>query len=127
MLKLTSYLLLAAAVIITIATMVKATGGTLDIGVFLFILWAVSPYALLLIISGIVGRTRYAQYVATPFFITSLLLLAGTLFFYVGALNGQSSTEALIFVFAPLYLHVGAALTFFVGLIVSRFTVRTRV
>jgi uncharacterized membrane protein YqgA involved in biofilm formation len=57
---------------------------------------------------------------AVIFCTASVLLLAATLIFYIGTMTGESSTEALIFVFAPLYLYVGGFVFLAAGFVIAK-------
>lgn len=109
--KIASYIALLLASIITIAAMVKATGGSVDVGAVGFMIWAISPYFVFGVIAGLFSRSPRWTYLPIGTLFISVLMLACTAFVYL-SLNGESSTEALVFVILPLYLHIGALLAF---------------
>ena len=114
-LKVIGILALAVAAVVTIKTMLDAGQWNIDLRMMIFIGWAVSPYVVFFAASALLERFASTFIMSTIFCIISVLMLASTLFFYVGTLTGESSTEALIFIFAPVYLYIGSFIALAVG------------
>ena len=84
------------------------TGGLASVlAAIIFSLWVASPYLVVAIGSRLVerhtqvpGRYRIGSVVA-------ILMSAFSLMAYVGTLGDKSSTYGLIFIFVPLWLHIG--------------------
>ena len=95
---------LAAASIVALAAMIHGAGGKFEWN--WFYPWVIGPYIVLL---GIFGLPRsQAQARAFAGSVTALAVLLFTCWFYIGAMwFSASSTAALIFIFAPVYLLVG--------------------
>jgi len=107
-------LFLAAA--ITIYAMARAAGGGLDLGTVAFMAWGISPYVLLAIVALLLSKFASPSRLWTVTLVVGILMLVATIFAYIVSMNGQSSTEALVFVFVPLYLMVGGIVTLALGL-----------
>lgn len=121
-----SYAALLIAAVITVFSMLKSAAGNFDLGTLVFMAWAVSPYLMVLIVSALLARFASPPKLSLVTGVVATLMLAVTAVIYLGSLDGSSSTEALIFVFLPLYLLVGGLGTFGVGLGISWLAVRTR-
>ena len=111
---------LAISAIVTALTMLRAAQWKIDFSGFLFLCWALSPYVFLLILSFLIDKFTSLPKKSLVFCITAILVLILTLLAYVGTLGDESSTSALIFVFAPVYLYVGAVIVLIGGLITAR-------
>lgn len=81
--------------------------------------WAVSPYAVFLVLVLITRKaTKSAQLAST---IASVMILLFASFMYVDAMFVHvTSTSALIFIFGPFYLMVGGTVTFIIATLVGR-------
>lgn len=104
--------------------MLHAAGWTLDIGALLFIAWAVSPYALVPAGRKILKRLTDFPHASTVSCAVSFVLLLLTLVIYIGTLGDPSSTYALIFLFAPVFLHVVGISLLILGLIAMKLAAR---
>jgi hypothetical protein len=111
---------LAISAIVTALTMLRAAEWKIDFSGFLFLCWALSPYVFLLILSFLIDKFTSLPKKSLVFCITAILMLVFTLLAYVGTLGDESSTSALIFVFAPVYLYVGTVIVLIGGLITAR-------
>jgi hypothetical protein len=98
-----SVALLTVAALVTLCTMLHAAGWQLSRAHVGFILWALSPYLLLLVVLRAAGTKTIAAGIAS--IVTSASVLAFASLMYVDAIFIHvSSTSALIFLFGPLYL-----------------------
>jgi hypothetical protein len=91
-----------------------------DAGTVAFMAWAISPYVafgLLVYLLGLFAKIGYIYQIST---VVAAIMLAFTAYCYVVAMDGTSSTEALAFVFVPIYLHVGAYAALAVGVVISK-------
>ena len=125
-LKIIQIVALAISTIVTVLAMLRASEWSIDSSVLLFIGWAVSPYLFLLVMSFLLNKFTSLPYKSVIFCFTSILMLVFTLLAYVGTLGNKSSTSALIFVFAPVYLYVGSVIVLIVGLITARLFGRSK-
>ena len=91
----------------TVITISAASGGAGGLGLFLFIIWAVSPYVCFFATMFLLSRHTSIIKLPLTFCVISALMFAFTFWAYVGTLGNKSSTYGLIFIFAPLYLHIG--------------------
>jgi hypothetical protein len=120
MIKNLTYLVLVLASVLAIGSMAR-TAGTVDGGVIGFMLWAISPYVLVGILVFVLGRLNSMRLVPTAGLIAALAMLGVSAYVYLVAMDHSSSTEALAYVFLPIYFHVGGVLTLAVGAIASMF------
>jgi hypothetical protein len=68
--------------------------------------WVIGPYMVLLGVFGLPRSQTEARAFAGS--VTAVMVLLFTCWFYIGAMwFSASSTSALIFIFAPVYLFVG--------------------
>ncbi len=111
-------LLMAAAM--TVYTMFIAAGWNLDLAMSLFIVWAISPYLSFFAASRLILKLAPDKGMAIPAVVISVLMLAFTLFAYIGTLRSDSSTSALAFIFVPLYLYIGAFFLLSVSILIAR-------
>jgi hypothetical protein len=81
--------------------------------------WALSPYVVLAIVFAAAGNRSKATQIASVVAGIAVLLFASYLYFDAMLVH-VSSTSALIFIFAPLYLLIGGLLVFFVTAMVGR-------
>lgn len=98
---------LAAAAIVALGASFSASDKNLDAEFIVFNLWIISPYWLFLGISWLIerGTTAFGRYGISC--IVASIMLAFSVLVYVGTDDGQSATYGLIFIFAPLWLHIG--------------------
>jgi len=104
-------LALTAAAIVAFAAMVHGAGEFEWNG---FYPWVLAPYVLLASVFAVPARRADASLFAGCLAAVTVLLF--TCWFYVGAMwFSTSSTSALIFIFAPVYLLVGGLAVWGVG------------
>lgn len=120
------YAILLTAAAITTFVMVRSGDGDLSVGMLLFIVWAVSPYAFLAVAAALLRKFASPPHLSIVTSVVAVIMLAATIYVYVGALDGSSSTEALVFVFVPLYLLIGGFLSLMIGLGISWLAPRTQ-
>jgi integral membrane sensor domain MASE1 len=110
---------LTLAAVFTFVTMLYGAGWKLEWSGFYP--WALSPYFGFFVLSRFAGR--FSSFAAGAGCIAAAVMLAFTLFAYGdGMYIHTSSTSALIFIFAPLYLLVGGLVVFGIALAVNRLT-----
>ena len=120
MLKNLTYLVLVLASVLAIGSMAR-TAGTVDGGVVGFMLWSISPYILVGVLVFALGRLNSMRWVPAAGLFAAVAMLIVSGYVYLVAMDHTSSTEALAYVFLPIYFHVGAMLTLAVGAIASMF------
>jgi len=103
-----------SAIAITVVSLIVASGVAISAmihgaGKFewnSFYPWVIGPYIVLLTIFGFPFNQTDARAFAGC--LTAVMVLLFTCWFYIGAMwFSGSSTSALIFIFAPIYLFVG--------------------
>ena len=100
---------LAISAISSVFFMFVASGGELHFD--LSYLWVILPYLTFFTISLIIHIHLSSPRLPFATFITSILILSFTLVVYIdGIFIHTSSTSALLFLFVPFYLLVGAPL-----------------
>ncbi len=116
-------LVLLVATALTLGSMVRNMDG-IDLATAGFMIWAISPYTLVAI--GMLFLSRFASMRSLPAagLVAGSLMLVVAFFAYWIAMDHTSSTEALVYVVVPLYMHVGGVLILAMGAAVSAFAVR---
>jgi hypothetical protein len=99
---------LVLSIIVTLLAMLRAAAWSIDSGMLLFMLWAVSPYICFFFADIVLRKLLSLPKMPLIFCVISLLLLGSTLVTYIGTMNDRSSTYALIFLFVPIYLYIGS-------------------
>jgi hypothetical protein len=113
-----SMTILAIAALLTIYAMLHAAAWQLSAGRVAFVVWALTPYLVVATVIRAVGSKSGASRIASV--ISSAAVLVFAAFMYVDAIFIHvSSTSALIFLFAPLYLTVGGVMLFVVITVVG--------
>jgi hypothetical protein len=115
-----TYLFLLVASALTIGTMARATGGSFDAATFGFMAWAISPYVAFGLLVYVLGRFAKIAHLYQVAAAVAAIMLLFTAYCYLVAMDGTSSTEALAFVFVPLYLHIGADAALGIGVVISK-------
>lgn len=105
-----SGVVLSISAVATIGFMLHASEGQFSIGHLGFILWALAPYVLILVMMIALKSRRNQLALDISVCIASLVLLAISLVVYTESVLSSSSTAALIFVFVPCYLLAGGPL-----------------
>jgi hypothetical protein len=115
-------LTLSISIVVTILVMLRASAWSVevDLGTLLFIGWAISPYIIFFVLGIALERFTSVPQVPLIACVVSLLMLAFTVLAYIGTLGDGSSTNALIFLFIPLYLYIGSFAILIGTLIVVR-------
>lgn len=106
---------LALSIIATILVMLYAAAWQIDSGGVLFILWGISPYIAVFLVDILLRKLLSPPRQPLIFCITAVLMLAFTLFVYGGIFGNESSTFALVFLFIPIYLFIGAFVLIVIG------------
>lgn len=108
---------LFVSIVVTALLMLVASAGTAHLGVFIFILWAISPYICVFIFDIVLSKIAPKLKLDLILCIISVLMTLLTLYVYIGASQSKSSTAGLVFIFFPLYLHVGWVVILGIGLV----------
>src|SRR5258706_15938652 len=95
---------LVASIILAVSALLADTHGTIT-G---FIIWAVTPFAMYLIVSSYLYDRWFTTLLPPSACITASLLLIAALFFYGGVLVGFGVHPLFLLIWLPLYLLVGA-------------------
>ncbi len=117
---------LALSVLVTIWSMGRSSEWSFDIGALLFILWTLSPYVFVFSAELLSRKIPAVPEIPLVFCILSILMLGLTYYDYITAMNGESSTEALVYVFVPIYLYFGSVVILTVSFIIAFFVKRSR-
>lgn len=120
---LTAALLFAAAAV-TLYSMLEAAAWRVDLPTALFIVWAVSPYFCFFAAGRLLIKLLPASNIAIPAVVIAALMLAFTIYAYIGTSADHSSTYALVFVFVPLYIYIGSFFLLSIALLVSRLMIK---
>jgi hypothetical protein len=118
--------LLTAAASMTVYVMLQAAAWSVNPGTILFIAWAISPYACFFAASRLILKLSPSSDLGIPTLVVAALMLAFTLYVYVGTMGDPSSTYALIFIFVPLYLYIGSFFLLSIIVLISRLLKRKR-
>ncbi len=110
--------MLIAASFFTAYAMARAAAWDLDLGLIVFIAWAVSPYLVFFTAGRVLKRFVPSAGLSYATLAIALLMLAFTVMVYAGINQDPSSTASLIFVFAPLYIYIGSFFLLTVSVIV---------
>jgi len=122
-----TYVILLVASAVTIGSMARASDGSFDAGMLAFMVWAISPYVAFGLLVYVLGRFAKIGYLYQIAAAVAAIMSAFTAYCYLVAMDGTSSTEALAFVFVPVYLHVGAYAALAVGVVISKLFARQAV
>ena len=123
MIKNLVYLTLTIAAGLTLGSMFKNMGGV-DAVTVGFMIWAISPYALVAIAALFMTRFESMRFIPVAALIAGAVLSAFAYYAYWAAMDHMSSTEALVYVVVPLYMNAFAVLVLAIGAIISVFAVR---
>ncbi len=115
-----TYLILFVASALTIGTMARASGETFDAAMFGFMAWAISPYVAFGLLVYLLERFAKIGYLYQIAMVVGAIMLSFTAYCYLVAMDGTSSTEAVAFLFVPLYLHIGSDAALGVGVVISK-------
>lgn len=111
---------LAIASTVTVWAMLRAAAWQIDLAAIALICLAISPYAVLYAASILLAKFTSLPKNTLVSCVTAVLMLAFTLLVYLGAaINSESSTDALIFIFVPIWLYIGGFILMLVGLSAS--------
>jgi hypothetical protein len=97
---------LGVAGVVTIVGFLRSAGEDANIEVLVLLLWGTGPYLLFWIATNLLERFSSIPQVPGIGFGISILIALYALGVYAEPLNHKSSTEGLIFVFAPLWLYL---------------------
>ena len=120
-------LALGVGIGVTIYLMLRSAEWSIDGGALLFVAWAISPFIIFHLAGRLIRRLIKAPHLPLISAIIAVLMLAFTLVTYVGSMNSDSSTEALIYVFVPIYLYIGSLFLLTLGTVIAWVTGRSRV
>ena len=117
---------LAAAALVTVVIMLRAATWSVDLGTIVFLAWAVSPYACILAACILIEKITSLRYIPLILCVVSILMLGFTLLAYLGTLEDDSSTYALIFISVPILLYAGSFTLLLLGLVIAWLSGRRR-
>lgn len=98
--------LLIVCCVATTAGFMRAADPNANAGIFLFLLWGIGPYLIFWVATWLLERFSSIPQVPGIGFGLSILIALYALAVYLLPLSHQSSTEGLIFIFAPLWLYI---------------------
>jgi hypothetical protein len=87
-----------------------------------FVFWVTSPYLVMIVVSRLVERFTEVPGRYTVGCVVALLMLAFSLMTYIGTFGDKSSTYGLIFLFIPLWLHIGGVGLYSMCILISWLT-----
>jgi hypothetical protein len=123
MIKSLVYLILLIAAALTLGSMFRNMGGV-DLAALGFMVWAISPYALVALITFFLSRFATMRLIPIAALIAGALMAALAIYAYWIAMDHSSSTEALVYVVVPLYMNAAGVLIVAIGAIASALTAR---
>jgi chromate transport protein ChrA len=105
---------LALSCIVTVVFFLREIGGSFAessgegsaIGFLILMLWVTGPYLLFWLVTYLLERYSSVPQVPGIGFGVSILIVLYAFAVYFQPLNHESSTEGLIFIFAPLWLYI---------------------
>ena len=113
---------LVIGAMIAVWAALRASDGGSDPAFLLFLLWIVSPYLVLLVITWPVERFTEIPGRYGIGCVVAILMLGFSLLAYVGTAGDRSSTYGLIFIFVPFWLHIGGPGLYGICVLVSWLT-----
>ena len=112
---------LSVSAVTTIGFLMLASMSEFSVAHVVFILWALSPYSLILVMMFAMKSRGSQLALDISICIASLILFVFSLVFYAGVVfNPTSSTGGLVFLFGPCYQLVGGPLIVGLCFIVGR-------
>jgi len=96
---------LAASCIVTIIAFLRAADDDAGVGILVVLLWGTGPYILFWLATYLLERFSSMRQVPGIGFGISIFIVMYALAVYLEPLNHKSSTEGLVYVFAPLWLY----------------------
>ena len=96
---------LALSCIVTIIALLRSADDDAGIGILILLLWAMGPYILFWLATFLLERFSSIRQVPGIGFGISIFVFVYALAVYLEPLNHKSSTEGLIFIFAPIWLY----------------------
>lgn len=118
-LRLVSVMALTLSVFLTVWAMMRAANWDIGLGGLPFVLWAVSPYFVVLAVEVLNRKVAALPKIPAVYPVLSLLMLGVTFFAYELSLTGESSTESLIFLILPVFLYAGSFLVLALAFVIS--------
>jgi len=110
---------LISGALVAVGAALRAADGGDDPALLLFLLWIVSPYLVLLAMTWPVERFTKVPARHGIGCVVAVLMLGFSLLAYVGTAGDRSSTYGLIFIFVPLWLHIGGLGMYGLSLLLS--------
>ena len=92
--------------IVTVIPFLREADDNAGIGILIFLLWGTGPYILFWLATYLLERFSSMRQVPGIGFGISIFVLLYALTVYLEPLNHKSSTEGLLYIFAPLWLYV---------------------
>lgn len=115
---------LVVSTMVTIIAFLRPAGDDAGVGVLVVLLWGTVPYILFWLATFLLERFSSMRQVPGIGFGISIFILLYAFAVYLEPLNHKSSTESLIFIFAPLWLYFFALPTLSICILVAWFSNR---
>lgn len=96
---------LLTSTVVTVNAFLRAVDEDAGAGILIVLLWGIGPYILFLVLTLLLERFSSMRQGPGIGFGISIFILLYALGVYLEPLNHKSSTEGLIFMFAPLWLY----------------------
>jgi hypothetical protein len=102
-----AYSVLSISSALTILSIFQATGLkiSLELELFLIIIWAISPYLCMYLVDVLLRRVYAISNMSLFLTVSSFAMLLFTLTYFDSG-GRKSSTDALKYLFAPFFLHI---------------------
>lgn len=110
---------LSIAAVVAVIVMLRSAAWSPDLGMIPFAFWAISPYACIFAVCVLIEKFTSLPYLRIILCIISILMLVFTLMAYLGTMEDDSSTYALIFLFVPVLLYAGGLSLLLFGVLVA--------
>jgi len=98
--------LLVVSIVVTVIAFLRSVSDDAGAGILVVLLWGIGPYLLFWLATYFLERFSSMPQVPGIGFGLSIPILIYALAVYLEPLNHKSSTEGLIFIFAPLWLYI---------------------
>lgn len=110
---------LVLSALISIFAMWRMSDGGVDAGLLGFAVWVLLPYFSFLGLTYLFERLVLVPRIRQLGAIMAVLILVFTAWTYLSAINDTSSTSALVFLFVPLYVFIGAFIPYLIVVLLT--------
>jgi len=111
---------------VTIYSLLTSAAWSVDGAALLFTAWTISPFVIFYFAGRLFRKFIRASQLSLISAIIALLMLVFTAVTYYGSMNSGSSTEALVYIFVPVYLYIGSLFLLILGAVFAWLTSRNK-